>query len=119
MKIEKDDLNSSIVKIDNVKISEKEDKMKVQFDRLLDAGTVIDLNIKYSAGYFSKDNTVHTINSPRSGFHFISKYESTAAIQSWTPGETWESRYWFPCIDDPQVKYPREIHITVPSKTIL
>ena len=116
MRIEKDDINSSIAKIDNVKISEKEDKMKIQFDRLLDAGTIIDLNIKYSAGYFSKDNTVPTINSPRSGFHFISKDGGTPAIQSWTQGETWESKYWFPCIDDPQVKYPREIHITVPSE---
>ncbi|MER5174319.1 MAG: M1 family metallopeptidase [Candidatus Nitrosocosmicus sp.] len=116
MRIEKGDINSSIVKIDNVKISEKDDKMKIQFDRLLNAGTVIDLNIKYSTGYFSKDNTVPTINSPRSGFHFISKDGSTPATQAWTQGETWESRYWFPCIDDPQVKYPREIHITVPSE---
>ena len=26
-----------------------------------------------------------------------------------------ESRYWFPCLDDPQVKFPREIQVTVPE----
>jgi aminopeptidase N len=61
-------------------------------------------------------NSIPTINSPRSGFHFDSKDVDTPAIQAWTQGETLESRYWFPCIDDPQIKYPMEIHITVASE---
>ena len=35
--------------------------------------------------------------------------------QAWTQGEMIESRYWFPCLDDPQVKFPREIQVTVPE----
>lgn len=119
IRIEKCDVTSSpVVKIENLKIFDNEDKLKIQFDRVLNAGTVFDLNIKYSAGYFSKNNAVPTLQSPRSGFHFITKTEEShaPAIQSWTQGETLESRYWFPCIDDPQVKYPREIHITLPSE---
>lgn len=119
IRIEQCDVSSSsVVKIENLIIIDNEDKLKIQFDRVLNAGTVFDLHIKYSAGYFSKNNNVPILQSPRSGFHFITKTEgsNTPAIQSWTQGETMESRYWFPCIDDPQVKYPREIHITVPSE---
>jgi aminopeptidase N len=119
MRIERCDVTPSTdIKIENLKILDDEDKLKIQFDRVLNAGTVFDLNIKYSAGYFSKNNTVPSLQSPRSGFHFITKTggSSAPAIQSWTQGETLESRYWFPCIDDPQVKYPREIHIAVPSE---
>jgi aminopeptidase N len=118
MRIEKCDVTSSVVKIENLKMLDNEDKLKIQFDRTLNAGTVFDLNMVYSAGYFSKNNTVPTIQSPRGGFHFIQETgrRNAPAIQSWTQGETLESRYWFPCIDDPQVKYPREIHITVPSE---
>jgi len=35
--------------------------------------------------------------------------------QAWTQGEALESKYWFPCLEDPQVKFAREIQITVPE----
>ena len=108
-------MNSFIAKIDDIKISEKNDRINIQFDRLLNTGTIFDLTIKYSTGYFSKDNSILTI-IPRSGFHFVSKDWDSPAIQDWTQGETLESRYWFLCIDDPQIKYPMEIHITVASE---
>ena len=30
-----------------------------------------------------------------------------------------ESRYWFPCIDDPQVKFSREIEVIAPDDEYL
>jgi aminopeptidase N len=51
---------------------------------LLNAGTIFDLTIKYSTGYFSKDNSILTIIPRRSGFHFVSKDGDTSAIQAWT-----------------------------------
>jgi aminopeptidase N len=115
MKIDKENVSSS-VKIDDVIILEKEDKLRICFSELLKQDTDIDISIKYSTGYYYlQDNNTPTINIPRSGFHFISKGEGGPSFQAWTQGQALESRYWFPCIDDPQVKYPREIHIIAPS----
>ena len=47
------------------------------------------------------------------------KRHCSNSFQIWTQGEANESRYWFPCLDDPQVKFPREIHVTVPEDYIV
>jgi aminopeptidase N len=83
---------------------------------LLNAGTIFDLTIKYSIGYFSKDNSIHAIFLEEVVFIFVSKDGDTHAIQDWTQGDTLKSRYWFVCIDGPQIKYPMEIRITVASE---
>ena len=53
---------------------------------------------------------------PKRGFHFITpdKYHPDKVLQAWTQGEMIESKFWFPCIDDPVVKFPREISVSVP-----
>ena len=76
------------------------------------------LIINYSAGF---DIEKKSLGKPRSGFYFVSHDERhcSNSFQIWTQGEANESRYWFPCLDDPQVKFPREIHVTVPEDYIV
>ncbi len=95
---------------------EMEDKLIISLPEVTPKGTILQLFINYSAGYNKKTGT---FGLPRSGVHFIkspkldnlSKY-----IQVWTQGQTTESRYWFPCLDDPLSKFPREIHVTIPEE---
>jgi Peptidase M1 N-terminal domain/Peptidase family M1 domain len=42
----------------------------------------------------------------------------TSPFQS-TQGQALESKYWFPCLDDPQVKFPREIQVSVPDNDFI
>ena len=106
---------------------QKEDKLIIKFKNNIKEKTEFEVEIDYSCGYYSnKDRTKGAqYNSPRSGFHFIvpdqssSSASSAAAYQSWTQGETMESKYWFPCIDDPQVKFTREIEVIAPDDEYL
>jgi aminopeptidase N len=99
-------------------ISQKDDKLEIKFKNTIKEKTEFEVEIDYSCGYYSnKDGSYY--NSPRSGFHFIAPdrldQSSSSAYQSWTQGETVEARYWFPCIDDPQVKFTREIEVIAPN----
>ena len=98
-----------------------EDKLIIRLDKKLPKHTTIDLTIKYSAGYYHRHRNGGgtDIRKPRSGFYFIASDENSPAKQAWTQGESLESRYWFPCLDDPQVKFPREIQVTVPEGYIV
>lgn len=101
-------------------ISQQEDKLVIKFNNIVKEKTEFEVEIDYSCGYYSnKDKKEGSYyNSPRSGFHFIvpdQLDQSSSAFQSWTQGETMESRYWFPCIDDPQVKFTREIEVVAPD----
>jgi aminopeptidase N len=104
---------SSSSSISIKEIIQKEDKLIIPFSHPLVKGSSITLNIKYSTGIHN-DPTFGP--GPKSGFHFIKSDSSypNKPLQAWTQGETIESRYWFPCIDHPFLKYPREIQVTVP-----
>jgi aminopeptidase N len=100
----------------------EEDKIVIRLDKKLPKHATIDLYIKYTAGYYHHHHNSNRPGSdidnitPRSGFHFIANNnENSSTKQAWTQGEMIESRYWFPCLDDPQVKFPREIQVTVPE----
>ena len=107
----------SISSFSSISIKEtnlKEDKLIITFSDPLIKGSNITLNIKYVTGIHNDPNSG---SGPRSGFHFIKSDPSypSKPLQAWTQGETIESRYWFPCIDHPVLKYPREIHVTIPA----
>src|SRR5207344_1743741 len=34
----------------------------------------------------------------------------------WTQGQPSDSKYWFPCIDHPEIKYSRDVSVIVPKK---
>jgi aminopeptidase N len=96
------------------------DKLIIHLGENLSEGGIIYLKIHYSAGYYYV-NGKYEVNKPKSGFYFIEndEYHRKIDIQMWTQGESIESKYWFPCIDQPQVKYPRELEIIVPQKFVV
>ncbi|HSF51673.1 MAG TPA: M1 family aminopeptidase [Nitrososphaeraceae archaeon] len=117
LKVSKTFLNSKNKKSDKNNIDKElsfnkdyyhTDKLKIKLGEVK-KGETICIIIEYSAGYYNSNFSV-----PRSGFHFILDKQ-----QAWTQGETIESRYWFPCIDDPQMKFPREIHVIVPKDFVV
>ena len=105
------DTNTKEIPIDiKPKFEKKMEKLLIELPHILYAGDKLSLKISYSCGFIGNKSYI----KPRSGFHFIED-ENRNAYQAWTQGETIESRYWFPCIDHPQIKYKREVRITVPD----
>jgi aminopeptidase N len=92
------------------------DKLTITLSQTLKKDDSLCILIDYSAGY---DAEKGVNKSPRSGFHFITvadRHNKTKSCQAWTQGQMIESRYWFPCLDDPKVKFPRELHVIVPEE---
>ena len=83
------------------------DKLIIKLERMLSEGSIFRIAIVYSA-------------KPRKGFYFIEpdKYYPKKNLQAWTQGQTIESKYWFPCLDHPLVKFESEISVIVPLKFI-
>jgi aminopeptidase N len=81
-----------------------EDKLVVKLGRTMKEGNKIELNISYAA-------------KPRLGFYFVApdKHYPDKHLEAWTQGEATQAKYWFPCIDHPQVKFSSEISVTVQS----
>lgn len=93
-------------------------KLVIDFSDFIKEGELIDLSIIYSAGHV-KASEGEKIVTPRNGFHFISNNnidEPNAVYQAWTQGEATEARYWFPCVDSPQMKFTLEIEITTSNE---
>jgi aminopeptidase N len=107
--------NISGISFDNLR---NDDKLIIKLGQTLPRDSTIDLTIIYSTGYYNEGG-VADIRRPRSGFYFVSSNKDRSDKQAWTQGEALESKYWFPCIDDPQVKFPREIQVTVPENDFI
>ena len=84
-----------------------DEKLIIQLPNNISEGTKFSLNIEY-------------YGFPKRGFHFIdSNHNDHSSEQAWTQGEMIESKYWFPCIDEPQIKFRREILISVPKDFVV
>jgi aminopeptidase N len=84
-----------------------DEKLIIQLPNNISKGTKFLLNLEYH-GF------------PKRGFHFIDSYHNDqSSEQAWTQGEMIESKYWFPCIDEPQIKFRREILVNVPTDSIV
>jgi aminopeptidase N len=83
------------------------DKLIIKLDKVLSEGTAFRIVIVYSA-------------KPRKGFYFIEpdEYYPTKNLQAWTQGQAIDSKYWFPCLDHPLVKFESKISVIVPRKFI-
>ena len=81
-----------------------DDKLAVKLGRTMKEGSKVELAISYNA-------------RPRQGFNFVApdKHNSNKRLEAWTQGETTQAKYWFPCIDHPQVKFSSDISVTVPA----
>ena len=87
------------------KIEDK--KLVILFDFEIPANTTFYLKIEYTA-------------QPRTGFHFIEpdKYYHNKTLHAWTQGEPEDTKYWLPCIDNPQIKFSRSVSI-IATKDLL
>jgi aminopeptidase N len=88
-----------------LEFSQQNDKLIIKLNQFLKEGTKFHLLINYSG-------------KPTRGLNFV-RFGEEHATQAWTQGEPTESKYWFPCLDHPQLKYPREISVIVPSNFIM
>ncbi len=81
-----------------------DDKLEIKLDKTLKEEETTELAISYTC-------------RPRKGFYFIGpdKHYPNKQVEAWTQGETTEAKYWFPCINHPQVKFSSEISVTVPA----
>jgi aminopeptidase N len=52
------------------------------------------------------------------GFHFESG-DTAFPAHAWTLSESIYARNWFPCLDHPQIKFPREVSVVVPEELIV
>jgi aminopeptidase N len=110
--------SSDSIAVISFDVLREEDKLIIKLSKILQKDNIIDLTIRYSAGYYYKHGVLG-INEPRSGFHFITYGRNSQNKQAWTQGQAMESKYWFPCLDDPQVKFPREIQVIVPDSSFI
>lgn len=79
-----------------------DDVLAVKLGRTMKEGSKIELAIVYTA-------------KPRQGFYFVApdKHYPNKHLEAWTQGEATQAKYWFPCIDHPQVKFSSAISVTV------
>ena len=105
----------SQIKVEGVKYSEAESDKTHNLDYSHHSNKLI-INLGKT---LSKKERFHIIidysancSKPGEGFYFVSNKKNKIK-QAWTQGEAIESRNWFPCIDHPQLKFPREITVTV------
>ena len=79
-----------------------DDKLAIKLGRTMKEGSKIELAISYAA-------------KPRQGIYFVApdKHYPNKHLEAWTQGEATQAKYWFPCIDHPQVKFSSEISIIV------
>src|ERR671928_2172535 len=91
----------------NLDFHNYDDKLHIELGKLITERTVFHINIIYSA-------------KPRKGFYFVEpdEYYPNKNLQAWTQGETVESKYWFPCIDHPMVKFESQVSVAVPMNFI-
>lgn len=59
----------------------------------------------------------YSVKDPRAGIYFIApdREYPKREVQVWTQGQDDDARYWFPCFDDPGLKFLSEIKITAPQ----
>ena len=80
------------------------DRLRINLGRKSREDETFHIEVKYSA-------------SPRRGFYFVgpdSGYPEKR-LEAWTQGEATESKFWFPTIDHPQVKFTSELVVNVPD----
>jgi aminopeptidase N len=80
-------------------------KLIIPLEYKLSEGTRFYLVIRYTAEG----------SEPGRGFHFVSG-SAAFPTHAWTLTEPNYSRNWFPCLDHPQVKFPREVSFVVPQE---
>ncbi|MEM3001467.1 MAG: M1 family aminopeptidase [Candidatus Nitrosocaldus sp.] len=81
-----------------------DERLRIELPTELREGESIKLAIEYSA-------------RSRKGLHFIKPDEHypRRRLQAWTQGESVYSKYWFVCVDHPDMRFTSEIIVDVPD----
>ena len=81
----------------------KNEKLEISLKNKVIENENFSLLIKYSAKG----------SEPGKGFYFVEhpEYQQYA----WTQGESIFSKNWFPCINNPKLKYPRTVSVIIPE----
>ncbi len=79
-------------------------KLTIDLGRPLPAGRTARTIVRYRA-------------RPPLGLYFVGRDPENPkrALQAWTQGQDDDSRFWFPCVDDPNEKAVTEVLVTVPE----
>jgi aminopeptidase N len=101
------ELDAAELAIKSVSSSNKKLSFKAVGDRL-----VVRLGKKLTEGARAKIAIAYDAK-PRKGCYFVApdNHYPDKRLEMWTQGQTTEAKYWFPCIDHPQVKFSSEITV--------
>ncbi len=80
-------------------------RLRIDLGEAIGPGDRVDLAIDYTG-------------NPRRGLYFIQPDAGypDKPLQAWTQGQDEDSRYWFPCFDQPHEKATTEVEVTVPAR---
>lgn len=106
------------VKLENVSLDAKE----LTIDTVKVAGKVvpfthIDDTLSFGASRAGREFDVEISyhGKPESGMYFVAPVKGgrKKPVQAWTQGEDEYSKFWYPCFDEPNMKFTTDFHITV------
>jgi aminopeptidase N len=105
-------LNAADLKIEKVLWDDQVVKFREKDEEVL-----ISLPRDYGRGQKGKVCVEYSVTDPRAGIYFIApdKEYPKRDVQVWTQGQDDDARYWFPCFDEPGIKFISEMKITAPS----
>jgi aminopeptidase N len=80
-------------------------RLRIHLGGELAAGDRLDLAVEYAG-------------TPRRGLYFVAPDAGypDKPLQVWSQGQDEDSRYWFPCFDQPHEKATTEVVVTVPAR---
>ncbi|MBK9294655.1 MAG: HEAT repeat domain-containing protein [Oligoflexia bacterium] len=114
--VQKVKINACELKIHDVQFTLRGQFNPVQFE-IEPQYVVVHLPNKMLRGDQGQIKIVYTAHKPRAGIYFIKPDEAypDRPTQVWTQGQDDDARYWFPCFDEPGIKFAFDLKIEVPA----
>lgn len=105
-------INAADLKIEKVLWDDQPAKFRERDHEIL-----ISLPKAYGRGQKGKVSIEYSVHDPRAGVYFIApdKEYPKRDVQVWTQGQDDDARYWFPCFDEPGIKFLSEMKVTAPK----
>src|SRR4051794_28386735 len=98
--------------VDNVSIDGKPALFRVETEQIF-----VILNRVLAKGQSALLRITYSVESPRAGLYFIlpDKQFPNKLTHVYTQGQDDDARFWFPCFDDPGLKFSFEMKVRAPS----
>lgn len=105
-------LNAVDLKIHRVLWDDSEIRFREKDEEIL-----VSLPKDYSRGQKGKITVEYSVTDPRAGIYFIApdKEYPKRDVQVWTQGQDDDARFWYPCFDEPGIKFLSEMKVSAPS----